>query len=907
MYQPVTDFRGGLDTRKMSLSLPAGTLIACNNAHITQGAEIEKRKQFAPIAIPINSVSYSGYTFPTYGVCATTTGLVVFGSGYLATGGTLTATDLALFTAPLVFQQLIHPAVLNGVSYVQANHALTGILHSTLYGSFAFAIAQFADGGIYCYYNGVLVTDFTSGVVLAYMAGNNSQIAAAITQAANAVFNYTANANGANIDLFSDPGSSYSVTLTVLSASNIDISSNGTTTYPTSTVSNTSGKNSPDGTAITIGGQSYRFKTTMAAAYDVQIGATVLATVNNLYLAINATGTAGTNYYTGTLANSQVKASGFNGLPNPTFTVTALALNTVGVTANTLSGVSFTQENPSVSQLVGAYSQGQFTISAVNQPVGNATQLISSTGTNPASGSSITIAGTTYRFETTPSAAYDIKIGTTANLTLANLGLAINANGVAGTNYYTGTLANPYVTASVSGANLTVTAIVAGPAGNSLTIATSGTTHLSFQSPLAGAGNAGVSAITLGPTCSFAAIVPSLSANAANNDTLTIGSTVYTLVTTLPGSPVEGSVLIGLTIGDTLQNIIDAINLTGTYGLNYQVSTPNPQVTALATVEGGVLKIIARVAGTAGNSISLATTSAALTVPATLTGGATSVSLISSAVYAATNQTAAQFCNYLVKAINSQQGTTGFYAKSKNQTVYVYSSAYSSVANGAVISVTTTGAVCTGFCGINFTLGKATGGGSVNSVTINGTQINSAAVSYSTTNSISGMVAALAANINANTATVNGVAINAIWIAVAIGSALYLSNITTASTDTPQTVSVVTDGTYIAYDFIGNAGLTASVAPSAIAMPGGNPSGTSAYSPVVSICTASGGYPPYTYLWQYQAGDNYYVPSSTTSQSVTWMKVWSNTNPYNYCQWVCVVTDSQGNTVNSSVLTLYPG
>ena len=51
-YQPISDFRGGLDTRKMSLALPAGTLIQCDNAHINQGAEIEKRKAFVLNAIP---------------------------------------------------------------------------------------------------------------------------------------------------------------------------------------------------------------------------------------------------------------------------------------------------------------------------------------------------------------------------------------------------------------------------------------------------------------------------------------------------------------------------------------------------------------------------------------------------------------------------------------------------------------------------------------------------------------------------------------------------------------------------------------------------------------------------------------------------------------------------------------
>lgn len=64
---------------------------------------------------------------------------------------------------------------------------------------------------------------------------------------------------------------------------------------------------------FTIGGQTYRFRTsfTGAAAYDVVIGATADVTLTNLLLAVNGTGVAGTNfatsnYYSGTAANANV-------------------------------------------------------------------------------------------------------------------------------------------------------------------------------------------------------------------------------------------------------------------------------------------------------------------------------------------------------------------------------------------------------------------------------------------------------------------------------------------------------------------------------------------------------------------------------------------------------------------------
>jgi hypothetical protein len=67
-----------------------------------------------------------------------------------------------------------------------------------------------------------------------------------------------------------------------------------------------------DGATIEIGlvgaTVAYRFKDTMAAAYDVQIGSTKEDTTENLKLAINAAGTPGSEYFAGTLINPFVSA-----------------------------------------------------------------------------------------------------------------------------------------------------------------------------------------------------------------------------------------------------------------------------------------------------------------------------------------------------------------------------------------------------------------------------------------------------------------------------------------------------------------------------------------------------------------------------------------------------------------------
>jgi hypothetical protein len=71
--------------------------------------------------------------------------------------------------------------------------------------------------------------------------------------------------------------------------------------------------NPSDGATLTIGltgfTRAYRFKNTLAAAYDVKIGATVQDTMSNFSKAINASGTPGTEYYAGTLINSYLSAT----------------------------------------------------------------------------------------------------------------------------------------------------------------------------------------------------------------------------------------------------------------------------------------------------------------------------------------------------------------------------------------------------------------------------------------------------------------------------------------------------------------------------------------------------------------------------------------------------------------------
>lgn len=113
-----------------------------------------------------------------------------------------------------------------------------------------------------------------------------------------------------------------------------------------------------------------------------------------------------------------------------------------------------------------------------------ATAVLSSDGTNPVAGDTVTINDKTYRFESTLALANDVKIGASSDATLDSLVKAVNQTGVVGTDYFTGTTAPTGVTAGArtgTGATgqVTFTATAAGSAANSYA-STETSAHLSF-------------------------------------------------------------------------------------------------------------------------------------------------------------------------------------------------------------------------------------------------------------------------------------------------------------------------------------------------------------------------------------------------------------------------------------------
>jgi hypothetical protein len=93
-----------------------------------------------------------------------------------------------------------------------------------------------------------------------------------------------------------------------------------------------------DGDEFTIDTTVYTLKTTPAAAYDIAIGADEAATKVNIVAAINVSGTAGVEYFAGTLPHPTVSAAAFVG---DACVLTADAIGTAGdaiVTAETGQG-----------------------------------------------------------------------------------------------------------------------------------------------------------------------------------------------------------------------------------------------------------------------------------------------------------------------------------------------------------------------------------------------------------------------------------------------------------------------------------------------------------------------------------------------------------------------------------------
>ncbi|CAB4182888.1 hypothetical protein UFOVP1533_28 [uncultured Caudovirales phage] len=167
-YLVVENFSAGLDTRRHPLTAKSGTLQKLDNAHISRGGEIEKRKSFVEFANLnwIDALNAPNYRHNlTFGMEATADAIYVFGS-----------IDPSMLTMPtgITYQRLSHP---DGLDMVK-------VVHSSLYGGKPFVIAEYEDGHRYCFYDGAIVADFVNGIVrptMTDLAGVATHLTSVIT------------------------------------------------------------------------------------------------------------------------------------------------------------------------------------------------------------------------------------------------------------------------------------------------------------------------------------------------------------------------------------------------------------------------------------------------------------------------------------------------------------------------------------------------------------------------------------------------------------------------------------------------------------------------------------------------------------------------------------------------------
>lgn len=212
---------------------------------------------------------------------------------------------------------------------------------------------------------------------------------------------------------------------------------------------------------------------------------------------------------------------------------------------------------------VAYHAQNELTSTGASVAGSHAVSVM--TGNAVVAGNTVTIGTTVYTFRAGSSivgggSAYDVALGTTLTIALANLKKAINGTGTSGLEYGVGTIAHPSVVCTASDATtITVYGRVAGTSLN--TVVTTGTAvRISWADTTLGGGTGASDAgVTTGGA------------------TITMGAIVYTVVVelseTLGATAVPYEVLKGASEATMLDNLKSAINATTGAGTTYGTGT----------------------------------------------------------------------------------------------------------------------------------------------------------------------------------------------------------------------------------------------------------------------------------------------------------------------------------------------
>ena len=336
-----------------------------------------------------------------------------------------------------------------------------------------------------------------------------------------------------------------------------------------------------DGDTLTINATVYRFKTTPAQAFDVALGANDAAALDNLKLAINATGVGdGSDYFAGTTVNPDVIAT------DNTDTTQKVVARVIGTAANgyatTSTGGTLTWADTTLGGGTGASVAG---VATQNIIIGAITYT------------AVTSLAETHGLTAIP---YQVLWETSEAVFLDNLKVAINGGAGEGTKYGTGTVAHTYVIATTNAADSQI--IVARTVGddtftatvNALATTTTLDNYAWEDTTLGGGTGASVTAVT------------------TEEAEILIDDRTYTVVNELSetsgATAVVDQVLYGGSEAVMLDNLKVAINNGATEGTNYSTGTV-VHATVNATTNTNTTQVVeANTAGSTGNSIVTTTT-----------------------------------------------------------------------------------------------------------------------------------------------------------------------------------------------------------------------------------------------------------------------------------------------------------
>jgi hypothetical protein len=190
----------------------------------------------------------TGYTVTNVALISATSPNITYANVHANEGTTADVTGTVVLTTPtlsrpvlasamptgITYQQLQHPAVIDGVTYDKTKHAMTAVTGSCVYGGLIFAVAIFEDDNVFCYYDGSIVRDLTDGLIMSHL-DTNTKIATAIKEMVNRSPDYTATSSGANVTITGPLGAVYQIaTSTVSAAGVLTATINNTPTTPAS-------------------------------------------------------------------------------------------------------------------------------------------------------------------------------------------------------------------------------------------------------------------------------------------------------------------------------------------------------------------------------------------------------------------------------------------------------------------------------------------------------------------------------------------------------------------------------------------------------------------------------------------------------------------------------------------------